>query len=104
MDAIEIELNKNGIKYEREKIFKIYYEGEQTKRTFRADFFIENSIVLEVKAELYIRSDNMKQTINYLKASGIKLAIIGNFGESSFKFKRLVCSHLTARNENNTPI
>jgi GxxExxY protein len=48
------------------------------------------SIILEVKAKPIIINPFVYQTINYLKASGIKLGIIVNFGEKSLAYKRVV--------------
>jgi GxxExxY protein len=51
---------------------------------------VYNSIILEVKATDFITDNFIAQIINYLKLSGNKLGIIGNFGKSSFEFKRVV--------------
>jgi len=60
---------------------------------FDADFFVFKSIILEVKAFQELRADNFKQTLNYLKASEVKLGILINFGEDKLKFKRVICSY-----------
>ncbi len=57
---------------------------------FYADFVIFDSIILEVKSTSFIVNNFVAQTINYLKASGLKLGIITNFGEKSFSYKRVV--------------
>jgi GxxExxY protein len=92
-DALEIELVKNKISYEREKPFKIEYEGVVLKHRFDADFFVYHSIILEIKAAVQFHPDNFKQTLNYLKASQVKLGILINFGEDQLKFKRIVCTY-----------
>ncbi len=89
-DAIELELKEKNISYKREKEFKIEYKGKILHHKFYADFVIDDSIILEVKATSFIVNNFVAQTINYLKASGLKLGIIANFGEKSFTYKRVV--------------
>lgn len=92
-DALEIEFKKNNIPYEREKPFKIEYEDEILRHRFDADFFVFNAIILEVKASQQIHYDNFRQTINYLKASQVKLGLLINFGEPKLNFKRVICTY-----------
>jgi GxxExxY protein len=89
-DALEIEFKSLEIPYQREKLYKIEYKGKILPRRYPADFVIYDSIILEVKAMPMIINNFVLQTRNYLKASGIRLGIIVNFGESSFKSKRVV--------------
>jgi len=89
-DALEIEFKSLEIPYQREKLYKIEYKGKVLPRRYPADFVIYDSIILEVKAMPMIINNFVLQTLNYLKASGIRLGIIANFGESSFKSKRVV--------------
>lgn len=89
-DALEFELKKNSIDYRREKRFDIIYKGYVLPHSYAADFIIYDRIVLEVKASTIIVNNFVKQTINYLKASGLQLGIIANFGQSSFVSKRVV--------------
>ena len=89
-DALEIEFKSLEIPYQREKLYKIEYKGKILPRRYPADFVIYDSIILEVKAMPMIINNFVLQTRNYLKASGIRLGIIANFGEGSFKSKRVV--------------
>ena len=89
-DALEMEFQSLQINYEREKPYKIYYKGKALPRKYYADFVVFDSIILEVKATPVIINPFVYQTINYLKASGIKLGIIANFGEKSLTSKRVV--------------
>ena len=89
-DALEIEFKSLEIPYQRGKLYKIEYKGKILPRRYPADFVIYDSIILEVKAMPMIINNFVLQTRNYLKASGIRLGIIANFGESSFKSKRVV--------------
>lgn len=89
-DALEIEFKSLEIPYQREKPYEIEYKGKILPGRYPADFVLCDSIILEVKAMPMIINNFILQTRNYLKASGIRLGIIANFGESSFKSKRVV--------------
>ncbi len=88
--ALEYEFKSGKIKYVREKEFKIQYKDIILPHRYYADFIIHDSIILEVKASYMIVNNFVTQTINYLKASGLQLGIIANFGEKSFTSKRVV--------------
>lgn len=89
-DALEIELMDNGIHYSREKKFDISYKGNLLPHKYKADFIIDNKIVLELKAVSSLSSSHVKQTLNYLAVSKLKLGLLINFGEDSLKYKRIV--------------
>ncbi len=89
-DALEIEFQINNIPYSREKIFEIKYKERILPRKYQADFVIYDQIILEVKHFKTLSSDNLAQTLNYLKVTGFKLGILANFGEGSFNSKRVV--------------
>ena len=89
-DALEYEFKSKKIKFIREKEFKIQYKDIILPHSYYADFIIYDSIILEVKASYMIVNNFVTQTVNYLKASGLQLGIIANFGEKSFASKRVV--------------
>ena len=89
-DALEIELKMHNIPYSREQEFNILYKGHTLPRRYDADFVVYNAIILEAKAVKAIIDDFLGITINYLKASNLNLGIIANFGEKSFKYKRVI--------------
>ncbi len=89
-DALEYEFKSSKINFIREKEFKIQYKDIILPHRYYADFIIHDSIILEVKASCMIVNNFVTQTINYLKASGLQLGIIANFGEKSFTSKRVV--------------
>ncbi len=89
-DALEIELIDNNINYSREKKFDINYKGNLLPHKYIADFIIDDKIVLELKAIECLNSAHVKQTLNYLAVSKLKLGLLINFGEESLKYKRIV--------------
>ena len=89
-DALEYEFKSRNVEFIREKEFKIKYKDVILKHRYYADFIIHDSIILEVKASYMIVNNFVTQTVNYLKASGLQLGIIANFGEKSFNSKRVI--------------
>ncbi|OOQ61266.1 GxxExxY protein [Mucilaginibacter pedocola] len=89
-DALEVEFSRIGIPFQREKSYDIYYKEQKLKHCFVADFVVFDSIVLEIKAADYIGEPYLKQTLNYLKASGLRLGIVINFGAPSVEYQRVI--------------
>ncbi len=88
--ALEIELKSNGVPYQKEVKFKIDYKGQTLSSHYYADYVVENKIILELKAIEKLTSSHVKQTLNYLAASKLKLGLLINFGEDSLSYKRVV--------------
>ncbi|PQB03249.1 NADH:ubiquinone oxidoreductase [Polaribacter filamentus] len=89
-DALEIEFIDNNIKYSKEQKFNISYKGNILPHKYRADFIINDTIVLEIKAIHCLTSSHVKQTLNYLAVSKLKIGLLINFGEGSLKYKRVI--------------
>lgn len=89
-DALELELTKLQIPFVREKPFNVFYKEQKLKHYFIADFVLYDSIILEIKIGNYIGDPYIKQTLNYLKASGLRLGIVINFGKPSLESKRII--------------
>lgn len=92
-DALAEAFRMNNIPFSRETRFQVVFEGKVLPHGFNADFFVFDSIVLEIKANPKIFLDGFIQTLNYLKASKVKLGILINFGEHRLKFRRIVCTY-----------
>jgi GxxExxY protein len=91
-DALEIEFKNHNIPYSREKEFIVMYKQHTLKRKFNVDFVVYDAIILEAKAFSSLVEEFVGRTVNYLKVSGCKLGILGNFGEKSFKYRRIILS------------
>lgn len=89
-EALEVEFEKEGIPYEKEKKLAVYYGVKPLNKYFRADFVCYNSIILELKATKYTVEANRTQTLNNVKAAKYKLGLLVNFGMPSLKYYRLV--------------
>lgn len=89
-DALEWELKKSGIPFEREKKYTVNYKGIILPHKFYADFVVFDKIILEVKGVSGIADEFIAQGLNYLKVSQNKLALIVNFGKLILNYKRIV--------------
>ncbi|MFW5700372.1 MAG: GxxExxY protein [Cyclobacteriaceae bacterium] len=86
--ALAIEMNNNGLIFEREMEMPIYYEDKQIGSR-RVDFFVENKIMVELKALTSLEQVHLAQGLNYLEAYNIEIGLLINFGSTSLQFKRL---------------
>ena len=89
-DALTYEFLKEGIPFEREKMYEVDYKGTILSHKFYADFVVYENIILEVKGCSGITDEFVARAINYLKVSGSKLALIVNFGELKLSYKRII--------------
>ncbi len=87
--AIEIEFNKQGLKYKKEISVNLNYENENIGRYF-LDFLIENKIILEIKAKDRLELEDYRQVSRYLKATDLKLGLLVNFRNKSLSCKRIL--------------
>jgi len=89
-DALEIEFRKAKVAYQREFPISIYYKNEKLNRTYYADFFCFDKIIVEVKAAKNTTDVDFAQVLHYLKATQQRLGLLINFGEPSLKVKRII--------------
>ena len=87
-EALEVQLSEMGIPFEREKHLPITYHGKVLKCDYFADFVVDGKVIVELKAVTEMSPTFEAQTINYLKASGIKVGLLINFGVSQLQIKR----------------
>jgi len=86
--ALAIEMNLAGLNFEMEKEMKIYYRGHQAG-TRRSDFFVEEKIMVEIKAKSNLDDVNLNQAMNYPEAYNMEIGLLINFGAKSLQFKRV---------------
>jgi GxxExxY protein len=89
-EALEKQFVKDGVPYQREKLLQIYFDGEKLKKHFKADFVCFDTIIVELKASIFIHNDNIEQTRCYLKSTKFQLGLIVNFGQKSLIYKRIL--------------
>lgn len=92
-DALEVELKKAGISYEREKVLKIDYTNASIPAG-RVDFLIYNKILVDIKAKKFITKEDYFQMQRYLRAMQLELGLIVNFRSTYLKAKRILNSEM----------
>jgi GxxExxY protein len=81
-ELLELELTSRGIPFEAQKEIHIHYKGKPIKQTYRADFLVYGKIIIEIKALERITKREDSQLLNYLKATGLQVGLLINFGSS----------------------
>jgi GxxExxY protein len=89
-EALAIEFSLRKIPFQREIKLNINYKGIQLEKYYQADFVCYDTIIVELKALSELRSEHDSQILNYLKATGLKVGYVVNFGEQSLKYKRFI--------------
>lgn len=87
--ALSIELNLNNISHEREKEMPLKYKGYDIGKR-RVDFFVENKIMVEIKAVKQLEDVHLAQAINYPEAYGMEIGLLINSVNTSLQFKRVM--------------
>lgn len=88
-EALVIELRSQGLRVGRQARIPVRYK-EQPVGEFVADVVVNESIILELKTVEKIAPAHTAQALNYLKATGYRLAIVLNFAKERLEYKRLV--------------
>lgn len=90
-DCMEIELDYKKIPFEAQPKLNLFYREKKLKHYYVPDFICYGEIVLELKAVEKLTKEHYAQVFNYLKATGLKLGIIVNFGNyPDLEYKRIV--------------
>jgi GxxExxY protein len=87
--ALAREMTLQGLSFSREHEMSIFYKDEQIG-TRRVDFFVEDQVMVELKAVIQLENTHLAQAINYLEAYGLDLGLLINFGNTSLDFKRVI--------------
>ncbi len=88
LKALIIELKYIGFKVDVEKEIKVNYKGTIIGN-FRADIVVEDKVIIEIKAISVLNSQHEAQLLNYLKATGIRVGLLLNFG-NKLEFTRRI--------------
>lgn len=87
--ALAIEFGLRDIPFEREFEMPLFYKGEQVG-TRRVDFFVDDKVMVELKAIVQLEDVHLAQAINYLEAYKMEVGLLINFGGKSLEFKRVM--------------
>lgn len=86
--ALYLELQRSGLKFEREKEISINY-GQIRIGKKKLDFIIDNKIIVELKKVDKIDNVHVAQVVSYLKTLNLEIGLILNFGQSKLEIKRV---------------
>jgi GxxExxY protein len=92
--ALAYEFHQAGLTFAREIEQHIYYKNlPEPIGTRRADFVVEEKVLVELKAVIQLEDVHLAQALNYLKVYKLEVGLLINFGSKSLTFKRLVLSN-----------
>lgn len=86
--ALAIEMQKQGLLFSREMEMTIFYDGIDIGKR-RVDFFVEETIMLELKAVIKLEDVHLAQAMNYCQTYKLPIGLLINFGAKSMEFKRV---------------
>lgn len=86
--ALVIEMKMQGIEFSREHEMEIKYKDYEIG-TRRVDFFVEEKIMVEIKALINLEDVHLAQAMNYVEAYNLEIGLLINFGSKSLQYKRV---------------
>jgi GxxExxY protein len=92
-EACELEFGMRQIPFAREVVLVVEYKAVPLSARYKADFVCYGEIIVELKALGGLTSIEVAQTLNYLKATGLKRALLINFGSERLEHRRLVLDY-----------
>ena len=96
-EALEIEFGLRGIPFTSQKNLTVRYKGVVLRKEYCADFVCYGKIIVELKALSKLSGTDEAQLINYLRATGLEVGVLINFGSSPrLDWKRFVLSQKSA--------
>ncbi len=99
--ALAIEMSIQNIDFSREFEMELTYKGHNIG-TRRVDFFVEEKIMVEIKAVINLEDVHLAQAMNYVEAYNLEIGLLINFGSKSLQHKRVHNNNLIkSRNQNN---
>lgn len=93
--ALEIEMEEAGLSFKREMDMPIFYKDRQIGLR-RVDFFVEECIMVELKALIHLEDVHLAQAKNYLEAYQMKIGLLINFGATKLEHKRVYNNKINA--------
>jgi len=88
-EAMVVEFGLKHLNYERQKTLDVFYKERKVKQ-FICDFLINGLVLVELKAIKALTDVETAQVLNYLRATGLRLGLLLNFGAKSLEYKRII--------------
>ena len=88
-NALSLEVQRAGLTVEHQKKFEVRYAGA-TVGEYQADLVVAGKVIVECKAVSNLESVHEAQLMNYLKASGMRVGLLVNFGKPKLQYRRFV--------------
>jgi GxxExxY protein len=79
-ECLEIEFGIRGLPFVVKPSLELEYKGRKLRKKYEPDFFCHNQVILEIKAAKTIDDSHRAQLMNYLRATGIRVGLLVNFG------------------------
>jgi GxxExxY protein len=90
-DCLEIELELQKMPFDRKRVLTLEYKGRSLDHWFAPDLICYEQIIVEIKAVKELADEHRAQLLNYLKATGLKVGVLVNFGHHpGLQWERLV--------------
>ncbi|HPG30226.1 MAG TPA: GxxExxY protein [bacterium] len=90
-EALEIEFDLQNIKFIPQNELSINYKSKKLKQRYKPDFIVFDKIIVEIKSIKKLTENDIAQIIHYLKATGIKLGLLINFGNANkLEWERII--------------
>lgn len=86
--SLALEFAEENLTFSREHTMEIFYKRQRVGKR-RVDFFVEEKIMVELKAVIRLEDVHLAQAINYVEAYGLEIGLLINFGARSLQFKRV---------------
>ena len=96
-NALALELEERGILFERQRQLDIYYKNQLVGQ-YKADLVIEAKLIIELKAVSAFNARHKAQVINYLRATGLNVGLLLNFGMPRLGIQRIVWKYDESNN------
>jgi GxxExxY protein len=88
-NAMVVELRKAGLQVEQQRPVQVRYDGEIIG-DYVADILVEGKVVVELKAVTFLDRIHRSQCVNYLRATGLPICLLLNFGQRRLEVRRIV--------------
>ena len=89
-EALGKEFENQKVPFKSQPVVQIAYKGKPLDKTYQPDFICFDMVIVEIKAISGLSGIEEAQLINYLKATGLTVGLLINFGAKSLEYKRFV--------------